>query len=133
MAAHACISWIMLDKHVFPDMDDVIKIYLDTMVEMDRWIMKKCSKKAKEKDVLEGNDHKANQVDDVTEDCNHDNKRWRKSSNTSKKNAPDGNQAEDERNPKSSNNNNSGFGKNKKKPTTTKLHQVNFAWSVKGG
>ena len=36
MVAHACISRIMSDKHVVPDMDDVIKICLDTMVEMDR-------------------------------------------------------------------------------------------------
>ena len=34
----AVISHIMSDKKTVGDMDNVVKIYLDTMVEMDRWL-----------------------------------------------------------------------------------------------
>lgn len=38
MAAGACLCRLMTEKRVVDDMEVVIKIYLDTMVEMDRWI-----------------------------------------------------------------------------------------------
>ena len=38
-AALVCLNRLMSNKRVVEDMDDVVKIYLDTMVEMDKWIM----------------------------------------------------------------------------------------------
>lgn len=40
MAAHACMSRLMSEDRIVPDMEHVIMLYLDTMVEMDRWIIK---------------------------------------------------------------------------------------------
>jgi hypothetical protein len=44
VAALACLSRLMSDKKAVGNMDEVIKIYLDTMVEMDHWLLSSKSK-----------------------------------------------------------------------------------------
>ena len=54
MAAHACMSRLMSEDRIVPDMEHVIMLYLDTMVEMDRWIIKNLKKKKQTPNTDEG-------------------------------------------------------------------------------
>ena len=48
-ASLAAISRIMSEKKSVGDMDDVVKIYLDAMVEMDRWLHETASSPGEER------------------------------------------------------------------------------------
>ena len=75
MAAHACMSRLMSEDRIVPDMEHVIMLYLDTMVEMDRWIIQNRKKKKQtphtdegaddeeDRDTVEGNTEEAENSD----------------------------------------------------------------------
>jgi hypothetical protein len=82
MAAHACMSRLMSDDRIVPDMEQVIMLYLDTMVEMDRWIMQSKAKKKQTHSNEEGaDDTEASTMNHPSPDVGGGNKNRRRKNN----------------------------------------------------